>query len=135
MQWAFTLRFPLGHIHHKDPIKLCFEDEETANEWLVTLAKTIRRSSGGELQNRDTGVVLQDMGRKTEDLENEEEMQPSVDTPRSVSRNHSLVHTFLIPSEAAQHILIACIGYCLSLLATSKIIAVDDVMMHSCDRE
>lgn len=91
MQYAFTLRFPHGHPHHKDPIKLCFEDEEAANEWQATLAKAIRRSDGGELQSHDTGNVLQDMDRKTQDIEHEEQTHPTPDTPRSVSRNHSLV--------------------------------------------
>lgn len=91
MQYAFTLRFPHGHPHHKDPIKLCFEDEETANEWQATLAKAIRRSDGGELQSRDTGNVLQDMDRKTQDIEHHEQAHPAHDTPRSISRNHSLV--------------------------------------------
>ena len=94
--------FPPGHIHHKDPIKLCFEDEETANEWHITLAKAIRRSGGGELQSRDTGIVLQDMSRKTEELEHEEQRQPSLDTPRSMSRNHSLVDTLHVPLGAIQ---------------------------------
>ena len=38
MQSSFVVRFPSGNIHHKDPVKFCFEDKETAEEWQQALA-------------------------------------------------------------------------------------------------
>lgn len=39
MQFSFVIKFPPGHLHHKEPIKICFEDEGIASEWQVSLTE------------------------------------------------------------------------------------------------
>ena len=84
LQHAFTLRFPQGHHHHKDPLKLCFETEEEALEWRATIARVIK-GTDDELQKRDTGKVLGEMARKTDELHEAEQSQPSLDGLRRIS--------------------------------------------------
>lgn len=76
VQFAFTLRFPDGHLHHKDPLKLCFESKEDALEWQSTIARAVKNTAGG-LESRDTGKILGDMTRKTNELDSREQAQPS----------------------------------------------------------
>jgi hypothetical protein len=39
LQYAFVIKFPPGHLHHKEAIKIGFENEGTAKEWQVSLKK------------------------------------------------------------------------------------------------
>lgn len=45
MQFSFVVRFPAGTVHYKDPVKLCFQDQETANQWQQALASTLQAFS------------------------------------------------------------------------------------------
>ena len=71
LQWGFTVRFPPGNPHYRDPLRLCFEDEATAMEWHTSFARVIGCSSAAprSLSNNDAHRRLDEAEAEDDDKE------------------------------------------------------------------
>ena len=71
LQWGFTVRFPPGNPHYRDPLRLCFEDEATALEWHTSFARVIGCSSAAprSLSDNDAHRRLDEAEAEDDDKE------------------------------------------------------------------